>query len=430
MICILARHPLPELRVAGVAHRQGFEQRSHPGGVALCLGGVHLAIGQIARIRVTADGIAEQRPCTRVIALMQTDGAGKAQQHRLRAHALAGLVQGALRAVGVSQLELGHRQAIPDRRFVIELTLRQGMLIKLHRLHGPQLQYPAFFPHQQKRRAVGHQLDWQLGGAVLAGADALASHRVGAQKRQRLVVVHPVHPLHALEKHRHGAGVKTGARQNLHADIVGFAFKLTAESQLVLDGHAGAGIHGGGADLAVFADTGGQNRHQQAGNRQQLVIALLHHRASNMVLNDMGHFVADHRGQFGFALRGVDQPGVHADIAARQGKGVDLRIQHGKELKILPQLGRGAGKPPAQLIEIQLDLRIVQHLAGFADHRHDLAAEFLLGLRRQGGLRGVAKIGQRQRVGLSGQRRAQQRGGEQQTEQGAWFHGDDHTAAR
>lgn len=30
----------------------------------------------------------------------------------------------------------------------------------------------------------------------------------------------------------------------------------------------------------------------------------------------------------------------------------------------------------------------------------------------------------------SGQRRAQQRGGEQQTEQGAWFHGDDHTAPR
>ena len=112
---------------------------------------------------------------------MQTDGATKLSNIGCGPMRWLASFKALCAPLASPSFQLGHRQAIPDRRFVIELTLRQGMLIKLHRLHRPQLQYQAFFPHQQKRRAVGHQLDWQLGGAVLAGADALASHRVGAQ---------------------------------------------------------------------------------------------------------------------------------------------------------------------------------------------------------------------------------------------------------
>jgi hypothetical protein len=86
---------------------------------------------------------------------------------------------------------------------------------------------------------------------------------------------------------------------------------------------------------------------------------------------------------------------MHADVAARQGKGIQGGIAQGEELEILARLGSGRGQAGAERIQIggNLDIVDVGRLAQ-ADVAHDRLADAPLHLRRQIGPRSFAQIGQ------------------------------------
>jgi hypothetical protein len=85
---------------------------------------------------------------------------------------------------------------------------------------------------------------------------------------------------------------------------------------------------------------------------------------------------------------------VHADVAARQGKGVEGGVAQGEELEVAARLGGGRGQAGAQRIQIGGDLDIVDvgRLAQ-ADVAHDRLADAPLHLRRQVGAEASPRSG-------------------------------------
>ena len=55
--------------------------------------------------------------------------------------------------------------------------------------------------------------------------------------------------------------------------------------------------------------------------------------AGDVPLGDMADLVGQHRHQFGFRLGLHHQPGVHANVATRQGEGIDAAVLESKEPK-------------------------------------------------------------------------------------------------
>ena len=118
------------------------------------------------------------------------------------------------------------------------------------------------------------------------------------------------------------------------------------------------------------------------------------HHARQVMLGDVGNFMAEHSSQFRFALHGQQQPAVHADKTARHGKGVNAVIIKRKKLE--PQAGFSAffNQPVTEPIEVIIDLGIVQELFAGANLHHALLADLALLQRRKHGLRDIAQIRQ------------------------------------
>jgi hypothetical protein len=114
-----------------------------------------------------------------------------------------------------------------------------------------------------------------------------------------------------------------------------------------------------------------------------------------VVLRDVRNFVRQHRSQFRFALRGDDQTGMHADVAARQGESIERGILHQEKLEILARILAVGHEAVAEGVEVLGDFGIVGK-SGIvqADVAHDRLADAAFGLRRQRKLRRVAQIGQ------------------------------------
>ena len=197
---------------------------------------------------------------------------------------------------------------------------------------------------------------------------------MGAQEGQRVVVAGTVDLLHAVEKRRHGARVKAGAGECLHADTVGLALEIPAVRQLFLHRHARADLCGGQCRIGAAAGAGHQDRSQDAADGQQLVHALLLQLAGNVTLADVGHFVADDAGELRFALGRQQQAGMHADIAAGHGKGVDLAVVDGKQGVVLGRVRAGGGQPAGQPVEVVVQLGVTQHGLLGPQPDHALAA--------------------------------------------------------
>ena len=85
----------------------------------------------------------------------------------------------------------------------------------------------------------------------------------------------------------------------------------------------------------------------------------LAHHARHVVLGHVRDFVRQHRGQFRFALRGDDQSGMHADVAARQREGVERGILDQEELEILAHVLAVGHQAVAEGVEILGDFGIV-----------------------------------------------------------------------
>ena len=103
---------------------------------------------------------------------------------------------------------------------------------------------------------------------------------------------------------------------------------------------------------------------------------------SQAVLLDVTDFVGHHPGQFGLALGGEDQPGVHSDVAARHREGVEGTVVDREERKGQPRPVAHRHQAAPQMVEIILHLQVAQvgRIAP-ADLAHDLRPEALLGER-------------------------------------------------
>jgi len=107
--------------------------------------------------------------------------------------------------------------------------------------------------------------------------------------------------------------------------------------------------------------------------------------------------VAEHAGDFGFALRREQQTGVDADKTAGQRKRVDLRIAHHKKIEFLLGFGAVHGQPPAQAVGVIGNFRVIDIGRITADFVHDALAQPPLVGGTDGRARTVAHVGQRLR---------------------------------
>ena len=78
-----------------------------------------------------------------------------------------------------------------------------------------------------------------------------------------------------------------------------------------------------------------------------------------MLLRDVGDFMGQHPGQFGFRLCRQDEAAMHADITARQGKGIQRGVADGEKLEIPSRLWRRRREAGAKRVEIGRHLDIV-----------------------------------------------------------------------
>jgi hypothetical protein len=77
------------------------------------------------------------------------------------------------------------------------------------------------------------------------------------------------------------------------------------------------------------------------------------------MLRDVRDFVRKHGSELRLALCKQNQPGVHADVAARQRECVDLRVRNAEELEILLDVLRRGDEAVAELVQVVVDFRIV-----------------------------------------------------------------------
>jgi len=116
--------------------------------------------------------------------------------------------------------------------------------------------------------------------------------------------------------------------------------------------------------------------------------------ARDVVLGDVGDFVGHHAGQLGFALCGKQQTGVHADVAARHGEGVDAGIVDDEEIEFALVARADRDQLVAELVEIGFDFGVVQIARVGIDVAHDGPSHRLFFLVGKVLPRHLAQIGQ------------------------------------
>ena len=126
--------------------------------------------------------------------------------------------------------------------------------------------------------------------------------------------------------------------------------------------------------------------------------------------------MSQHAGQFVFVTSRLEQTGVHADEAAGQGEGIDIRVVDNEEREALAAVIGLCGDAAADFVDVLGDQRIFDDGAGLPDLRHDGAAESRLVGLRQDGIGRAAHVRQLDVVGpgmaACDQQRHQQRRGE------------------
>ena len=139
---------------------------------------------------------------------------------------------------------------------------------------------------------------------------------MGAQPARLITLDQTGAPLQGVKQLGHAARIEARTDEKLEAHAVGFFLVLAGEVDLALHLPGGHARDRGAGHLAI-AGAGGHDRRQQPRQRGDLVARLGLHLARHVVLGDVGDFVGEHRGKFGFVVGCEDQAGIHADIAAR-----------------------------------------------------------------------------------------------------------------
>ncbi len=190
---------------------------------------------------------------------------------------------------------------------------------------------------------------------------------------------------HPLEEAGHRIDVVAAARQRTDAEPVGLRFVGTGEVdlQLLHQAHARADCrHGGVAGGVATGLLRRDHRREHAQQDRYLVALRLLDAAQHVLLGDVRDFVRQHRRDFVLALGGQHQAGIHADVAAEGGEGVDLPVLEHEEGELLLRLGAVGAEPGTHGLQPVVDQRIVHQVAVVAQFAQHHAA--ILGLPRRG----------------------------------------------
>jgi hypothetical protein len=292
-------------------------------------------------------------------------------------------------------------------------------------------------PGIQTRRRLEAERNAAALGAALGLADAAAGDRMGAQELGGLQLAdgRAQGAVHAREEvgHRHRLVAGAGERQD--ADAVGFVLVAAGVVDLALlhQRHAADDGRLGGIAAAVAACA---LRHRDRAERGQQdrdgILLLALDRAHDVALGHVGDFVRHHRRHFVLAGRRQHQAGVHADVAAEGGEGVDVARAHPEKGEVQLRALADAGEALAQRRQILVEQRVFQqHAVGTQFAPRVFAIHGLFGGRDQGAGRGT-HVRQRQRItrlrggaGGQGQCRWQQQHAKATREGGGQGHGPD-----
>ncbi len=220
---------------------------------------------------------------------------------------------------------------------------------------------------------------------------------MGAQVGRRAAVGKPARFLQPVHERRHRVDVEAGGVEALEPDAVGLVFVLARVIDLRLDRERLRRRDRCVRRLACRRGIGARCRDRHGERRQHVQerSLLARDRARHVPLRDVRDFVCEHRRELGFGLREKDEAGVHSDVPARQRKGVDGGIGHGKELEILPPLGDRGNEPVAELVQIVVDFGILEVGARRPDLPDDRFTDLAFLRRGERRLGFLAEIGQR-----------------------------------
>jgi hypothetical protein len=139
----------------------------------------------------------------------------------------------------------------------------------------------------------------------------------------------------------------------------------------------------------------------------------------------MRYLVCDYTGQFVLVPRGLDKPGVHADIAAGQRERVDSWIFDDKECEVVIALVGLCHYTTADLVDVLGNQWVFDDFSAAADIPHDHAANLGFLAVVQDGIGRAAHIGKIDVIGPSAADENQRSNGKRnkRTFGRAWDHG-------
>ena len=170
-----------------------------------------------------------------------------------------------------------------------------------------------------------------------------------------------------------------------------------------------AGLHN---VRAAACDTGDHCAEHQGRREETLALAGVD-RAGYVPLRNVRDLMRQYASQFIFAAGGLNEPCVHADIAAGQGKGIDARVIYNEKLEaVVPVVGL-CRDAMTDLIDVFVDQWVFNDLTAHANLRHDRAPETVLFGFRQNRIGRAAHVRQLDVVGTCGTEKAQCRYGDE-----------------
>ena len=178
------------------------------------------------------------------------------------------------------------------------------------------------------------------------------------------------------------------------ADAIGLVLVAAREIDLLLCRGSLRDGHGSLDRVAATAGSPEHHRAQHQRRRQEALPAVGMDGPRDMALCHMGNLVRDHAREFILAAGGLDQPGVYTDIAAGQGKCVDVRVVHDEEREgVIAIVGLRRDAMP-DVIDVLGNLSVFDDGAAQANIAHDLPPDLRLDRLREDSIRRAAHVGQ------------------------------------
>ncbi len=295
-----------------------------------------------------------------------------------------------------------HRPALAHERERIPVQGAQTVIavgdpfgeISLHVLIRRCGEHPDARLDQVVVRRAGIRYGRELCGVCARVGYPVGGHGVTDEHRRDPGVLQALQPHQFLEDIGHAFGVEAGGGQKLEADAVGLLFHAAAVVDLFLGGEPLRGDDAAGDGVAAAACRPEQDRRQHGGEGIYVGVLGVEELAGDVVLDLVRGLVGHHRRELRLRMGKQNQAGVDEDIVARGREGVDYRRVDAEVVKAGRAERALRREPPADGVQVLLDLGVLYELMLRAHLQHHLVADLVLLLHRQDDRSRTAEIRQ------------------------------------